>query len=134
MLQPAARDQHASVDQRLDDRFVGITLFTFVIDDALAGEARSRLRKSAVLVDRVRNGRIDPAVLQFRSVCNPDLEVVAAMSGRCMHEAGSVFVGYMIAGKQRHRKIITALAFQRMITSHAGEHARVDGSHFFKTC
>ena len=65
MLQPAARDQHAGVDQRLDDRFVDITLFAFVIDDALAGEARSRVRKSAVLVDRVRNGRIDPAVLQF---------------------------------------------------------------------
>ena len=133
MLQPAARDQHAGLDQRLDDRFVGIALFTFVIDDALAGEARRRLRKSAILVDRVRNGRIDPAVLQFASVCSPDFEVVAAMSGRSMHKAGSVFVGYMIAGKQRHRKIITALAFQRMITSHAGEHARVDGAHLFKS-
>src|SRR6516225_7803548 len=114
MLEPAARDQHASVDQRFDDRFVGVTFFTFVVDDTLAGEARRRFGKRSILIHGVRNGRIYPAVLQFGSVCNPDLEVVTPMSRGGMHEAGSVLVGHMIAGKQGYRKVI-APALQRMI-------------------
>ena len=40
MLEPAARDQHAGVDQGLDHRLVGVALLALVVDDALAGEAR----------------------------------------------------------------------------------------------
>ena len=44
MLQPAARDDHAGFDQRLDDRLVGVALLALVVDDALAGEA-GRVRR-----------------------------------------------------------------------------------------
>ena len=43
MLEPAARDQHAGLDQRLDDGLVGVALLALVGDDALAGEARRLL-------------------------------------------------------------------------------------------
>ena len=44
MLEPAARDEHAGLDQRLDDGLVGVALLALVVDDALAGEAR-RVRR-----------------------------------------------------------------------------------------
>ncbi len=39
VLDPAARDQHAGLDQRLDHGLVGVALLALVGDDALAGEA-----------------------------------------------------------------------------------------------
>ena len=55
MLQAAARDDIAGLDQRLDHRLVGIALFAFVIDDTLAREARRSVGESAVFVDGVRD-------------------------------------------------------------------------------
>ena len=40
VLEPAARDDHASFDQRLDHAVVGVALFALVGEDALACEAR----------------------------------------------------------------------------------------------
>ena len=65
MLETAARDQHAGLDQRLDHGLVGIAFFTLVIDDALAGEARRGFGEGAVLVDGIRNRRIDATLFQF---------------------------------------------------------------------
>ena len=61
VLEAAARDQHVRVDQRLDHRLVGVAFLAFVVDDALAGEARRGLGEGAVLVDGVGDGGVDAA-------------------------------------------------------------------------
>ena len=93
--------------KRLDDRLVGIAFLAFVVDDALTGKPRRRLGKSAILVDGIRDRRIDPAIFQFDAICDPDLEVFAAVSWRGMDETGAVLVGDVIARKQRHREVVT---------------------------
>src|SRR5437016_3202163 len=40
VLQPAACEQHAGLDQRLDDGFVGVALLALVGDDAFARKTR----------------------------------------------------------------------------------------------
>ena len=44
VLEPAARDQRAGGDQRIDDRLVGVARLAFVGEDALADEARALRR------------------------------------------------------------------------------------------
>ena len=44
VLEPPARDERAGLDQRLDDRLVGVALLALVVDDALALEDRRRRR------------------------------------------------------------------------------------------
>ena len=61
MLEPAARDQHAGVDQRLDHGLVGVALLALVGEHALAGEARRLLGERAVLIDRVGDRGVDSA-------------------------------------------------------------------------
>ena len=41
VLEPAARDQHAALEQRRDHGIVGVALLALVGQDALAGEAGS---------------------------------------------------------------------------------------------
>ena len=53
VLEPAAREQHAGVDQRLDDGLVGVALFALVGEHTLAGEAWSVIGEAAVF------GRLD---------------------------------------------------------------------------
>ena len=107
VLEPAARDQHVGVDQRLDHGLVGVALLALVVDDALAGEAGRRLGESAVFIDGVGNGRIDAALFQRGAVRRPDLEVLAAVSWRGVHKAGAGIVGHVIAGKQRDGEVVT---------------------------
>ncbi len=59
MLEPAARDQHAGVDQRLDHRLVGVALLALVGEHAFAGEARRLLGEAAIGIDGVRNCGVD---------------------------------------------------------------------------
>ena len=61
MLQPAARDEVAGLDQRLDHGLVGVALFALVVDDAFSGEAGGLIGESSVLVDGVGNSCIDDA-------------------------------------------------------------------------
>ena len=68
VLEPAARDQHAGLDQRLDHRLVGVALLALVGEDALAGEARRLLGEAAVGVDRVGDARVDAARGKFARV------------------------------------------------------------------
>ena len=125
MLQAPARDDHAGLDQRLDHRLVGVALLAFVVDDALAGEARRVLGESAVLIDGVGNRRIDAMRFQPRAIRGPDLEVLAAVARRGMNEAGAGIVGDVVAGEQRHDEII-AVATKRMRASHVVKHAHAD--------
>ena len=110
MLEAAARDQHAGFDQRLDHRLVGVALLAFVVDDALAGEAGRLLGEGAVFVDGVGDGGIDAARFQRRAIGRPDLEVLAAVTGRGVHEAGAGVVGDVVAGKQRHVEIVALVS------------------------
>ena len=106
VLEAAARDQHAGLDQRLDHRLVGVALLALVVDDALAGEAGGLLGEGAVLIDGIRDGRIDAARFQRCAIGGPNLEVLAAMSGRGMDEARAGLVGDVVAGEKRDRKVI----------------------------
>ena len=53
MLETAARDEIARVDQRLDDGFVGIALFALVGDDAFSGKTRRIFGVKAIGIDGV---------------------------------------------------------------------------------
>ena len=115
MLEPAARQQLAGLDQRLDHGLVGVALFALVIDDAVAREARGMVGEGAVLVDGVGDGGVDAALLEFARIRCPDVEVFAAVAGRGVHEARAGIVGDVVAGEQRDREFIsTAETLQRM--------------------
>ena len=103
VLEPAARQQHAGLDQRLDHGLVGVALFALVVDDALSGEARGLIGEGAVLVDGVGDGGGDAARLQLARIRRPDIEVLAAVAGRGMHEAGAGVVGDVVAGSSGTR-------------------------------
>ena len=128
MLEPAARDQHADFDQGLDHRVVGVALFAIVGDDALAGKARRLVGEAAVGVDGVRNGGVDAARGELRRVCGPDIEVFAAVAWSRVHEAGAGVIGDVIAGKNRHGKVITALRLERMTADQRRQSLGRDGT------
>ena len=122
MLEPAARQQLAGLDQGLDHRLVGVALFALVVDDALAGEARRVVGEGAVLVDGVGDRGVDAARFQFARIRHPDVEVLAAVAGRGVHEAGAGVVGDVVAGQQRHGEFVAAAdALQRMGAFHGIE-------------
>src|SRR5919109_2473906 len=97
MLEPPARQELAGLDQRLDDGIVGVALLALVVDDAPAGEARSVIGESTVLVDGVGDGGVDAALIELTRICRPDVEVLAAMARRGMDETGTGVVGDMVA-------------------------------------
>ncbi len=108
MLEPAARQQHAALDQRLDHGLVGVAFFALVVDDALAFEARRLIGQRAVFVDGIGDGGVDAARFQLARIRHPDVEVLAAVAGRGVHEAGAGVVGDVVAGKQRNGEFVTA--------------------------
>ncbi len=114
MLEPAARDQHAGVAQRLDHRLVGVALLALVGEHALAGKARRLLGEAAIGVDGVGNGGVDATRGELRRVRGPDIEVVATVTRCGVHEAGASVVGDVIAGEQWYGKIVTARLLERM--------------------
>jgi hypothetical protein len=63
VLESPARDQHAGIDQGIDDRLVGVALVALVGQYALAGEARRLLGEAAVGIHRVGNVRVDIPLL-----------------------------------------------------------------------
>ena len=101
VLELAARDQRAGGDQRVDDGLVGVAWLAFVGEHALALEARRFRGEGAVLVDGVGNARVDMALGKQSPARHPQLEVLAAMAGRGVDEAGARVVGDVIAGEQR---------------------------------
>ncbi len=112
MLEPAARDDDAGLGQRLDHGLVGVALLALVVDDALAGEARRLLGERAVLVDGVGDRRVDAARFERARVRGPDVEVLAAVARRGVHEAGAGVVGDVIAGEQRNVEVVAAIALR----------------------
>ncbi len=80
MLQAPARDQRVSLDQRLDDRLVGITLLALFGDDALAGEAGGLVGVNAVIVDG--EGDLGLNAARARSSCCTSARVQISKSSR----------------------------------------------------
>src|SRR5262249_43419990 len=107
VLEPAARDQHAGVGQRLDDSVVGVALLALLGEHALSRKTRRRLGEGAVLVDGVGNRRVDAARGELCGIRSPNIEVLAAVAGRGVDESGAGVVADMIAGKNGNEKIVT---------------------------
>ena len=120
MLEPATRDQHAGIDQRSDHRLVGVALVALLGEDALAGEARRLLGEAPIGVDRVGDHRVDAARREPAGIRGPHLEVVAAVARSGMHEAGAGIVGDVIAGQERHLKIVVAAEARERMTAGEG--------------
>ena len=120
VLETAARDDVAGLDQRLDHGVVGVAFFALVVDHAPAGEARHRTGEGTVLVDGVGDVRVHAARFEVARIRGPDFEILAAVAGRGMHEAGAGIVGDVIAFQQRHDEIVAELA-QRMTAAEQGQ-------------
>src|SRR5262249_602580 len=97
VLEPAAGDEHARLAQGGDSRVIRITLLSLPGEHALAGKSRRLCRESAVGVDRERDCGVDAARPELRLVRGPDLEVLAAVARRGMHEPGSGIVADVLA-------------------------------------
>src|SRR5262249_1533500 len=69
-------------------------------------KARSVIRERTVLVDGVGDRRIDAARLQFALMFHPNVEVLAAVTGRGVNEAGAGVIAHMIARKNGNEKIV----------------------------
>ena len=121
VLEAAARKQRVALDQRVDDRLVGVALLAVVVDDArrtalaIRAEARRVLGQVAGIVDGEREARVDAALLELGRRVHPGIEVLAAVAGRGVHEAGAGVVGDVVAGEHRHGKFVAAAeALERM--------------------
>ena len=115
VLEAAGSDQHSGLFERLDDGFVGVALFTLVVEDALAGEARRLFGEGAVFIDGIGNRWIDPARFQRRAIGGPHVEVLAAVTRRGVNEAGAGIIGDVVANKQRHVETIARIR-ERVLT------------------
>ena len=69
------------LDKGVNDRLVGVASFAFVIDNALAFEARRLVGKRSVLIHGVGNTRIDASLLEQPRAGRPKLEVFAPVAG-----------------------------------------------------
>ena len=125
VLEAAAGDQRVGLRECLDDRVVGVALVAVLLEHALALEAGGVAGESAVGVDGEGDVRADAARDQVGLIGHPNLEVVAAVAGRRVHEAGAVLVGDVIAVEQRHVEVITHLPC-RGCAANAGPKHRID--------
>ena len=114
VLQPAAREQHVALDQRVDDGLVGIALLAVVVDDARRAALRSGPKPGASLVKKPASSTVKgmavsmPRAAQLRRGVHPGVKVLAAMAGRGVHEAGAGIVGDVVAGEHRDREFVAA--------------------------
>ena len=110
VFEPAARQQHAGLDQRLDHGVVGVALFALVVDDAFTRKTRRLIGERAIFIDGVGNRGVDATRLQFARIRGPDIEVLAAVAGRGVDKTGAGVVGDVIAFEQRDAEFVTAAA------------------------
>ena len=102
--------------QRLDDGLVGVALVALVVDDALALEARRILGEAAIAVDGEGDGRCRcRAFRSSRRLRHPDVEVLAAVARRGVHEARAVLVRDVVAFQQRNRESDSRRSCKRML-------------------
>ena len=102
VLEFSARHQPARFDQGVNDCFIGVADFTLVGNDALAFEAGRLFGEGAVLVDRVGNARLDPALLKQSRARSPEFEILAPMAGSGVNEARARVFRHIVAVEQRN--------------------------------
>ena len=116
VLQPPAREQHAALDQCVDDRLVGVAFPAAVVDDArrparpVRPETRRIPGEEAGIVDGEGDARIDPPGVQFPRRFRPGVEVLAAVTRRGVHETRAGIVGDVIAGEHGNVEEVPVLA------------------------
>ena len=110
VLQAAARDQGIGFGEGRDHRPVGAALLPLVGNDEFAGKAGRVFGERTVGADGEGNRDIESEGLERRFVAGPDLEIVPAVAGRGVDEAGAGIVGNVLAGQQGHVKPVTTQA------------------------
>ncbi len=131
MLEAAARDERAGLDQRLDDGVVGVAFLALVVEDALALEAGRLRGERAVFVDGVGDAGFDPAFGQRLSARHPDVEILAAVARRRVDEARAGIVGDVVAVEQRDDEVVASFG-ERMGDNQRGEFVGRDVAHEFE--
>jgi hypothetical protein len=120
VLQPAAGEQHVRLDQRLDDRFVGLALLALVGDDLLTLEARRIRREAAIGTDGERDGGVDAARFQVAGALSIQMSKSSRpCPGGGVHEAGTGVVGHVVAVEQRHVELVAAGESAQRMRRHA---------------
>ena len=74
VLEFSTRHQPTRFYQGVNDRFIGVADFALVGDDTLALETRRLVGEGAVLVDRIGNAGVDPALLKQSRARSPKLK------------------------------------------------------------
>ncbi len=97
MLQAPARENISRGGERGDDGVVCVALVALIGDDTLAFEAGGVGGVKAVLVDGVGDAGVDSTLREHAAARHPDVEVVAAMTGRGVDEARAGVVGDVVA-------------------------------------
>ena len=120
VLEAPARDEVAGRDQSLDDDLVGVALLALVGDDLRALEARRLLGEAAIGIDGVGDAGLDAALGELTAVGHPDVEVLAAVAGRGVDEAGAGIVRDMVAVEEGDVEVV-AVAAQGVCSGEAGQ-------------
>jgi hypothetical protein len=94
MGEPPAGGERAGLDELLDHRLVGRAFLALGVEDLQAGE-EGHVRGEGRVLQHVVGHAVDEAVL------HEELEVVGAVAGRAVHEAGAGVVGDEIAFEHR---------------------------------
>ena len=95
--QPPPRQKRAGLDQLVDDRTVGVALFTVGFQDFASRQPFWQIGPERSVFQHVVSHR--------QPVFDADLIVVVAMAGRCVHKPGPGLFGYVIAGQHGHIEI-----------------------------
>jgi len=105
MLQPPARQEVAGLDQLFHHRAVGGTELAGLLALGLQ-HLQAREQRDAGVVGAVGIDGVGHLVM---TVGLPDLEVVGAVAGRGVDEAGAGVVGDVVAGQQGHGEAVAAV-------------------------
>jgi hypothetical protein len=103
MAQTALGQQLAMVDQFLDHRAIGVAVLAFGGEDAFAGEGRNMRRIGAIRLHQAEGVGILGRVFAVHP--QHQLEIVFAMAGRVMDEAGAGIGGERLPAAPAHRSV-----------------------------
>ena len=111
----ASRDQHAGFFNALMTASLASPFSPFSVMTRRPSKPGASLVNRTVGIDREGNSRVDSAVYELARVLHPDVEVLAAVARRGVHEARAGAVVHMLAFEQRHGEVVAAASLQRVI-------------------
>jgi hypothetical protein len=106
-------------DQRVDDRLVGVALLAVVVDDARRPALAVRAEARRVLGEKPASSTVKgmavsmPRARSSLGAAHPGLEVLAAVAGRGVDEAGAGVVGDVVAGEHGDGEGVAAAEARR---------------------